>query len=76
MRELKKSGEDVIEGAHGIAEGIDPSRADEEVDKFHPGSLLVVRAGGTGSLLSAIIGGWAAMRRPKEVQPVTREIKL
>ena len=76
VHELKKSGEDVIEGAHGIAEGIDPSRADEEVDKFHPGSLLVVRAGGTGSLLSAIIGGWAAMRRPKEVQPVTREIKL
>tara|TARA_Y100001934_G_scaffold281438_1_gene391117 strand:+ start:1601 stop:3106 length:1506 start_codon:yes stop_codon:yes gene_type:complete len=71
---LRKPGHDVIEGAHGLAEGIDPSRADELVDKFHPGSLLVVRAGGTGSLLSAVIGGWAAMRRPHEVQPITREI--
>ena len=71
---LQKPGRDVVEGAHGIAEGIDPSRAEELVDKFHPGSLLVVRAGGTGSLLSAVIGGWAAMRRPHEVQPITRTI--
>lgn len=71
---LKRPGSELIEGANGIAEGIATSRADEIVNKFHPGSLLVVRAGGTGSLLSAVIGGWAAMRRPHEVQPVTREI--
>lgn len=72
---LRRPGRELIEGAGGIAEGIDPSRADELVDKFHDGTLLVVRAGGTGSLLSAVIGGWAAMRRPHEVQPITREIR-
>ena len=29
------------------------------VDKFSEGTLLVVRAGGRGGLMSAIIGGWA-----------------
>jgi hypothetical protein len=71
---LRRPGSELIEGAGGIAEGIAPERADEVVDKFHPGALLVVRAGGSGALLSAVIGGWAAMRRPHEVQPITREI--
>jgi hypothetical protein len=73
---LRKPGSELVEGAGGVAEGIAKSRADEWVDKFHPGALLVVRAGGPGSLLSAVIGGWAAMRRPHEVQPVTREIRI
>ena len=71
---LKRPGTELIEGARGIAEGIDPARAEEIVDKFHPGTLLVVRAGGAGALLSAVIGGWAAMRRPHEVAPVSRVI--
>ena len=57
-----------------MGEGIDPARADELVDKFHPGGLLVVRAGARGGLFSAVIGGWTAQRRNKEVQIVSREI--
>ena len=64
----------MIAGAGGVGEGIDPSRADELVDKFNPGGLLIVRAGGEGGLFSAIIGGWTAHRRTTEVQIVSREI--
>ena len=71
---LKRPGRDLIEGAGGVGVGIDPSRADEMVDKFHPGGLIVVRAGGDGGLFSAIIGGWPAQRRNKEVQIVSKEI--
>ena len=71
---LRRPGKDLIQGAHGVEEGIEPARAAEMVDKFNDGTLLVVRAGGRGGLMSAVIGGWAAMRRKTEVQPVTREI--
>ena len=71
---LKRPGRDLIEGAGGIGVGIDPARADEIVDKFHPGGLFIVRAGGDGGLFSAIIGGWPAQRRNSEVQIVTKEI--
>lgn len=71
---LKRPGRDLIAGAGGVGEGIDPSRADELVDKFNPGGLLIVRAGGEGGLFSAIIGGWTAHRRTTEVQIVSREI--
>jgi hypothetical protein len=71
---LRRPGRDLIQGAHGVEEGIDPSRAEEMVDKFHEGGLLIVRAGGRGGLMSAIIGGWSAQRRKSEVQTVTREI--
>lgn len=73
-RALKRPGRDLIEGAGGVGEGIDPSRAAELVDKFHPGGLLVVRAGSQGGLFSAIIGGWTAQRRNSEVQIVSKEI--
>ena len=71
---LRRPGRDLIMGAQGVGAGIDPSRAEEIVDKFHPGGLLVVRAGGVGGLFSAIIGGWTAHRRHKEVQIVSKEI--
>ena len=71
---LRRPGADLIQGAHGVEEGIDPSRANEIVDKFNEGGLLVVRAGGRGGLMSAVIGGWSAQRRKNEVQTVTREI--
>jgi len=73
---LRRPGRDLVEGAQGVGEGIDPSRAEEMVDKFNEGGLLVVRAGGRGGLMSAIIGGWSAQRRKNEVQTVTREIVL
>ncbi len=71
---LRRPGKDIIRGAGGVSMGIDPSRAEEMVDKFHPGGLLVVRAGGPGGLFSAVIGGWTAQRRAKEVQIVSKEI--
>jgi hypothetical protein len=71
---LRRPGRDLIQGAHGVEEGIDPARAEEMVDKFNEGGLLVVRAGGRGGLMSAVIGGWSAQRRKNEVQAVTREI--
>lgn len=71
---LKRPGSEIIEGADGIPEGIEPSRADEIVDKFNPGYLLVVRAGGEGGAMSAIIGGWSAQRRQAQVQIVTQEV--
>ena len=71
---LKRPGRDLVQGAHGVEEGIDPARADEMVNKFNEGGLLVVRAGGRGGLMSAVIGGWSAQRRKAEVQTVTREI--
>jgi hypothetical protein len=71
---LRRPGRDLVQGAHGVEEGIDPARAGEMVDKFNAGTLLVVRAGGRGGLMSAVIGGWAAQRKKTEVQPVTREI--
>ncbi len=74
LEALRRPGRDLIAGAHGVEEGIDPSRADEMVDKFNDGGLLVVRAGGAGGLMSAVIGGWTAQRRRLEVQTVTREI--
>jgi len=73
---LKRPGRDLVAGAHGIAEGIDPSRADEMVDKFNDGQLLVVRAGGHGGAMSAIIGGWTAHRRPADVQIGTEGVKF
>ena len=73
---LRRPGKDLVYGAHGVEEGIDPARAGEMVDKFNPGTLLVVRAGGRGGLMSAVIGGWPAQRKKTEVQPVTREIPL
>ena len=58
----------------GVAEGIDPARAAQRVPKFNAGGLLIVRAGGKGGLMSAVIGGWSAARRPDQVRPVTVEI--
>jgi len=72
---LKRSARDLIEGTDGIAEGLPAERADEIVDKFNDGFLLVVRAGGRGGAFSAIIGGWVAQRRHREVQVVSQEIE-
>lgn len=71
---LRRPGRDLIQGAHGVDEGIDPALAEQMIDKFHDGGLLLVRAGGRGGLMSAVIGGWSAQRKKSEVQTVTREI--
>jgi len=69
-----RPGRELIAGAQGVPEGIDPARAEELVPKFHDGGLLVVRAGGRGGLMSAVIGGWTAHRRNKDVQIVSMEV--
>jgi hypothetical protein len=70
---LTFSGADFIEGAHGVAEGIAPDRADEQVSKFKPGGLNIVRAGGIAGMMSAIIGSWAATGE-RGSKLVTKEI--
>jgi hypothetical protein len=55
----------------GGAAPADP--AEIPVPKFLPDGLLIVHAGGSAGLFSAVIGGWA--RGAIGSQPVTREIK-
>jgi hypothetical protein len=71
---MVRPGKDVIQGAQGIGEGIDPRRRDELVNKFWPEGLLIVRAGGQAGLFSAICAGWTGGRFRNESKPVSREI--
>ncbi len=72
--ELVFSGEEVVEGALGIAEGMPRARRGERIAKFHRDGLLLVRAGGPAGLFSAILTGWPAGRLQEESHPITREI--
>jgi hypothetical protein len=67
-------GDEVVAGAKGIAEGSAPSVAGTRVNKFRPGGLMLVRAGGEAGMFSGIIGGWAASG-PRGSSPVTKEVK-
>jgi hypothetical protein len=68
-------GEEVMAGAKGITEGGPASLAGKTVNKFRPGGLMIVRAGGEAGMFSGIIGGWSAGGARGSL-PVTREIKL
>jgi hypothetical protein len=70
---LLAPGHNLLAGVGGIAEGIPERFKDMQVPKFRPGGLLIVRAGGTAGLFSAIIAGWAASG-PIGSSPVTREV--
>lgn len=78
---LKRPAKELLEGADGHPLGITSAQAEEYadangmIDKFHPGGLLIVRAGGPGALMSGIIGGWTGGRNNKEVRPVTRALE-
>ncbi|MBV9154055.1 MAG: thioredoxin, partial [Alphaproteobacteria bacterium] len=67
-------GEELVAGAKGIAEGGPPSLAGKTVNKFRPGGLMIVRAGGNAGMFSGIIGGWSA-GGPRGSIPVTKEIR-
>ncbi|MNC99425.1 hypothetical protein D3C83_177130 [compost metagenome] len=67
-------GDDLIAGAKGIAEGGPESLAGTTVNKFRPGGLMIVRAGGDAGMFSGIIGGWSAGGARGSV-PVTREVR-
>lgn len=70
-----RDGAELVQGAGGVGEGIDPALAGERLPKFwRDHGLLVVRAGGNAGLFSAIIGGWIGGRNREVVQPVTEEI--
>ena len=62
----------IVAGADGIEEGLPPELAGHRLPKFRPGGLLVVHAGGSAGLFSAVIGGWK--NGPGGSDPVTREI--
>ena len=68
-------GSELIRGAGGMEEGLDPKLKDHSFTKFREGGLFVVRAGGDAGLFSAIIAGWGASGEIGSV-PVTREIRL
>src|ERR1043166_4212565 len=61
-----RPGGDLVRGAQGVGEGIDPDRGDEMVNKFWPEGLIIVHAGGQAGLFSAICAGWTGGRlRPR-----------
>jgi hypothetical protein len=72
LARLQLPGEEIVQGAGGIAEGVPESVRDRTLPKFRPGGLLVVHAGGGAGLFSAIIAGWA--NGATGSQPVTRQI--
>lgn len=70
---LMLSGEEIVRGAGGIAEGIPDHLRGETLPKFRPEGLLIVHAGGPAGLFSAVIGGW--VNGEMGTQPVTVEIR-
>jgi hypothetical protein len=69
-----RPGRELVRGAQGVGEGIDPGRGDEMVNKFWPEGLMIVHAGGQAGMFSAICAGWTGGRFRHESKPVTREI--
>ncbi len=67
--ELLCDADELLAGARGVAAGLPPEAAGEQVPKFRPGGLLVVHAGSKAGLFSAIIGGWP--NGPRGSDPVT-----
>jgi hypothetical protein len=63
---------EMARGAGGITEGMPDSQRAEELPKFRDGGLLIVHAGGTAGLFSAIVGGWSS--GPAGSQTVTKEV--
>jgi len=44
------------------------------VNKFRPGGLMIVRAGGGAGMFSGIIGGWSSSG-PRGSTPITKEVR-
>lgn len=70
-----RPGRELVSGVDGVGEGIPESRAGEQVPKFFEDGIMVVRAGGSAGLFSAILPGWLAGRKREELQPVTKEVQ-
>ncbi len=67
-------GDRLVSGALGIAEGRPASDAGGSFNKFRPGGLMIVRAGGGAGMFSGIIGGWSSGGAAGSL-PVTREVR-
>jgi hypothetical protein len=72
VRRSTVAGEEVVQGAGGIAEGMPETFRGGTWPKFAPENLLFVHAGGTAGMFSAIIAGWIGRGGST---PVTREVK-
>ncbi len=68
--------DDVVQGAHGVAEGVDPAAGGERrlVPKFRKDALVLVRAGGDAGAYSAVLAGWPGGGSGEGSHSVTREI--
>jgi len=64
--------DDLRRGSGGIDEGMPPGLDLAPLPKFRPGGLLLVHAGGTAGMFSAVIGGWVSGDTGSS--PVTKEI--
>ena len=71
---LMIDGHDIVQGANGITEGMPPGLAGKRLNKFRPGGLLIVHAGGSAGMWNAVITGWAASGA-KGSSPVTVAIR-
>lgn len=67
-------GEELVQGAGGISEGIPEKFKDSLLPKFRPEGLNIVRAGGKAGLFSAIIAGWGASGKTGS-SPVTVSVE-
>jgi hypothetical protein len=67
-------GDELIAGAKGIAESSVRALAGTTVNKFRPGGLMIVRAGGGAGMFSGIIGGWS-QGGPRGSIPITKEVR-
>ena len=63
----------VMSGSNGIREGVSGAFNGQNICKFRPEGLIIVRAGGQIGKFSGIIGGFGAGGPPHSI-PVTKEI--
>ena len=64
----------LVAGAKGISEGGPTSLAGKTVNKFRPGGLMIVRAGGGAGMFSGIIGGWSQGGQRGSIA-ITKEVR-
>ncbi len=72
LSHLQLRGEDIVQGAGGIAEGLPIHLKDAVIPKFRSEGLHIVHCGGDAGMFSAIIGGWVSGAEGSE--PITKEI--
>ena len=69
---LQLSPDELRRGSMGIDEGMPAGLDLTPLPKFRPGGLLLVHAGGTAGMFSAVISGWVSGDTGS--QPVTKEL--